>query len=377
MTAADARARLVLSLVTEPGDPRLVELLRGTTPVDVVRALEAGRRHPGVSDAWRERFARADVLVERAREAAEAAGLRWVVPGDRDWPRGLEDLDHLDPLHGATGCPLGLWVRGEASLGELTRHAVAVVGTRSCTSYGATTASELAADLGDTGFTVLSGAAFGIDAAAHRGALAVGRPTIAVLACGADADSPRAHAALLRRIVDAGGLVVSEQPPGQVPIRARFLSRNRLIAAMTVGTVVVEAARRSGSLNTLHWADRLGRPTMAVPGPVTSAQSVGTHQAVRDGKAVLVTEHRDVLAELGLGPEAAGPGRPEGHGHESPGRRTLDALSWDRALPLQEVADRAGAAPGETAAVLAALAAEGLAVQVDGRWLLHQRADAT
>lgn len=299
----DARARLALSLVTEPGDPRMLqERLATPDPVALLERLLAGRGHGGrsVPEPWDRRLSTLDRELDRVLHDGDAAGMRWVSPGCPEWADALLDLDHLDPLHGATGSPLGLWVRGTGRLAELVATSVAIVGARSCTSYGSTCAAELAADLADGGVTIVSGAAFGIDASGHRGALAVDRPTIAVLASGADVDSPRAHAALLRRIVDGGGLVVSEQPPGQAPLRARFLSRNRLIAGMSTGLVVVEAALRSGSLNTLHWADRLGRPTMVVPGPVTSKQSGGTHQAVRDGKAVLVTEHRDVLEELGL-----------------------------------------------------------------------------
>ena len=183
---------------------------------------------------------------------------------------------------------------------------------------------------------MVSGAAFGIDASAHRGALAMGRATIAVLACDAGTDYPRAHAALLSRIAESG-LIVSEQPPGQVPTKARFLSRNRLIAGLAGGTVVVEARRRSGSLNTLHWADRLGRPTMAVPGPVTSQQSGGTHQAVRDGKAVLVTGGSDVLSELaGIGaaePEPVTAPATEFDHLPAPAQRALDALTWQARRP--------------------------------------------
>ena len=206
----------------------------------------------------------------------------------------------------------------------------------------------------------------------------MGHPTVAVLACDAATDYPRAHAALLSRIAESG-LIVSEQPPGQVPTKARFLSRNRLIAALAGGTVVVEARRRSGSLNTLHWADRLGRPTMAVPGPVTSQQSGGTHQAVRDGKAVLVTDGPDVLAELaGFGapePEPVAASPTEFDLLPSPAQRALDVLSWRGARSSREVAAAAGLGPHDVAKALGLLARRGLAERSTDGWLLVRRAD--
>ena len=254
-----------------------------------------------------------------------------------------------------------------------------MVGARDCTPYGAEAASEIAADAAAAGITVVSGAAFGIDASAHRGALAMGRATIAVLACDAATDYPRAHAALLSRIAESG-LIVSEQPPGQVPTKARFLSRNRLIAGLAGGTVVVEARRRSGSLNTLHWADRLGRPTMAVPGPVTSQQSGGTHQAVRDGKAVLVTGGSDVLSELaGIGvaePETVvAPATEYDHLPCAGAARSRRARVGTVPPPARDVAASADLGPHDVAKALALLARRGLAERSSDGWLLVRRAD--
>jgi len=282
MKAAE-RARLELSLLTEPGDANLqVEV----TEASVVEAVER-RRTPQLA-----------AMVEHALTLADNAGMRWICPGMSEWPGALDDLNHVEPLNGAGGAPWGLWVRGTSRLDDLAGRGVAVVGARSCSTYGADVAGEIAADLADAGFIAISGAAYGIDACAHRGALAMRRPTVAVLACGADRAYPLAHTRLLEQIVDVGGLIVSEQPPGAEPLRHRFLSRNRIIAGLAHGTVVVEAARQSGSLNTLNWADRLGRSTMAVPGPVTSRRSAGSHIAVREGRAVLVTSAEDVLNEL-------------------------------------------------------------------------------
>ena len=300
----DRAARLSLSVLAEPSDPRMRDLLEHHEPMEVVRRLLAGQSMLGrtAPRAWRERAADLEKTVDRAVQRARQAGLAWVCPGDPQWPEQLGDLDHVESLQDAAGAPLGLWVRGTGRLSDLAERSVAVVGARSCSTYGAEQASTLAADVASAGFAVISGAAYGIDACAHRGALLTDRPTIAVLACGADRVYPEAHAGMLDRIAAEGGLVISEQLPGAAPLRHRFLSRNRIIAALAQGTVVVEAQLRSGSLNTLHWADLLGRTTMALPGPVTSQRSDGTHQAVRAGKAVLVTSGSEVVAELaGLG----------------------------------------------------------------------------
>jgi DNA processing protein len=374
------RARLALSILCEPGDPRLPGLLAAHTPIELVEAIRTDRRLASAAwpASWTHRAQSLDQRLSRAERLAHVARLRWFVPGDSAWPDRLVDLDHVEPLHGATGAPLGLWIRGTGNLAQLSASSVAVVGARDCTPYGAEAASEIAADAAATGVTVVSGAAFGIDASAHRGALAMGRATIAVLACDAATDYPRAHAALLSRISESG-LIVSEQPPGQVPTKARFLSRNRLIAGLAGGTVVVEARRRSGSLNTLHWADRLGRPTMAVPGPVTSQQSGGTHQAVRDGKAVLVTGGPDVLSELaGIGAaepeEVAAP--PTEYDHlPAPAQRAIDALGWHTATSARDVAASADLGPHDVAKALTLLARRGLAERSADGWLLVRRAD--
>lgn len=288
------RARLLTSLVVEPGDPRIVPWRERCDPVELWTAIARGGSE--IPDAWTEAAGRAPARCDDVRREADLVGARWVPAGAREWPVALDDLDHLDGIGQVAGAPGGLWVRGGGDLTDLAMAPVAIVGARSCTTYGAECASDIAADCADRGHAVVSGAAFGIDACAHRGALLGGGPTIAVLACGVDIEYPRPHAALLRRIAE-DGLVVSEYPPGTTPQKHRFLVRNRLIAALSVGVVVVEAAGRSGSLNTLNWADHLGRTTMAVPGPVTSQASAGAHRALREGKALLVTSGSDVLED--------------------------------------------------------------------------------
>jgi DNA processing protein len=380
MSTPERDVRRRLSLVVEPGDPRLRDLLAEHEPDAVLRAagrsgVLAGRPLPA---AWQERAAGLDEADAAAVARARGGGLRWVVPGDAEWPQRLDDLDHVEPLGGVAGAPLGLWVRGAVALDEALAASVAVVGARAATTYGLGLAGELAAGVGDAGVTVVSGAAFGIDAAAHRGALAAGAPTVAVLAGGADVPYPRAHASLLE-LVAASGAVVSEQPPGQVAIRARFLSRNRLIAALAAGTLVVEAAARSGSLNTLHWADRLGRTTMGTPGPVSSQMSEGVHLALRGGEAELVTGPADVLESLGgIGAEPA----PEtvrpttDYDRLDPGTaRTLDGLSWTEPLTVPQVAARVGVSAAEAHEHLGRLAERGYAQRLGDVWTLVRRAD--
>lgn len=324
------------------------------------------------------RAAEVEGRVEQAVALARRASMRWVCPGDSEWPERLDALDWARPANRVNGAPLGLWLRGPLPLAQTVERSVAVVGARSATTYGCEVAGELASDLADAGVTVLSGAAFGIDSYAHRGALALGRPTVALLACGADVDYPRAHAGLLSRIAETG-LVVSEQLPGQRPTKGRFLTRNRLIAGVSVGTVVVEAARRSGALNTLGWAAELGRVSMGVPGPVTSQSSVGVHQAVRDGQAILVTNGAEVLEAVGaIGSRDATPPRaPDSALDRLPRgmRIVLEAVPAHRADSLATIADRVPCSVDDAALVLAALQRAGWVRDLEGAWQLARRAD--
>jgi DNA processing protein len=285
-----------------------------------------------------------------------------VVPGDEEWPGGLDDL---------AVPPWCLWVRGPAHLARSVRRSVSVVGARAATAYGEHVAAELGAGLAQRGWTVVSGAAFGIDAAAHRGVLAMDGLTVACLAGGVERAYPAAHAALIERVLEAGA-VLSEVPPGAAPMRSRFLARNRVIAALTAGTVVVEAGLRSGSLSTARHAVELGRHVAVVPGPVTSAVSAGCHEAVRSGLAVLVTSAEEVVELVGdLGADACA----EPRGEERPGddldereARVLDALPASRPVDLDGVAVLAALDPRSVRAALARLEEAGLVDGADGRW---------
>lgn len=225
---------------------------------------------------------------------------------------------------------------------------------------------EASAGLVDRGYAIVSGAAYGIDGMAHRAALASGGRTIAFLAGGPDRFYPSGHDALLTRIVETG-LVVSELPCGQPPTRWRFLQRNRLIAAASLATVVMEAGWRSGSLNTASHAGVVGRPIGAVPGPVTSAASAGCHQLIRAGKAELVT-NADEMAQLAPLPDYTPPPEADVPRDRSDHTRVLDALSSRSARSVTDVAARSGLSAPEAASVLAVLEVDGRVEERESGW---------
>lgn len=295
-TPAQRHLRAALTAVIEPGEIAMARRIVAEGVEATWADLVAGDAALDPTGTRRDRAARVDPasILDRGL----AAGMRFVVPGDREWPESLEVLDASLAMPDPVAPPFGLWIRGAGDLAALTARAVAIVGARAATAYGDRTASDLAAELTELGWTVVSGGAYGIDAAAHRGALAVGGPTVAVLACGTDIAYPRAHAGLFDRIGEFGA-VLSEHAPSTRPAQQRFLLRNRLIAGLTAGTVVVEAARRSGALNTATWADQLGRGVAAVPGPVTSSLSEGCHVLVRERGATLVTNADEVVDLIG------------------------------------------------------------------------------
>ncbi len=367
MTAddTDRRARLALMLAAEPGNARLLELVEDDGAAFVEQRLRSGHLHgPGLAPVA-ERLAAGLDIATQDRMAA-AAGARLLCPGDEEWPSALDVLAEVTDGEGQGGRPLGLWVRGGA-LGTLG-PAVAVVGSRAATDYGAWMAADLAADLAGHGVAVVSGGAYGIDGHAHRGALVAGGLTVAVLACGVDVAYPRQHEPLLERIVSTGGVLVSEAPMGATARRNRFLVRNRLIAALALGTVVVEAAARSGALNTANWADRCSRPTFAVPGPVASALSAGTHRLVRERGAVLVTSAADVLEDLGLANAGADTDEPRqptlmvGRVPElSPNAsQVLAVMQRNGAVDVAALSRGSGLAVSEILATVAELALAGL-----------------
>jgi DNA processing protein len=312
VSGRDRLARAALSFLAEPGDAALGALLRSCGPADIVAAVSsgsdpdaalpaAGRGVPGLSRAigrWRARLG--EVPTSARLDIWERGGLRLVCPGEPEWPTQLDDLGDARPVV--------LWLRGAVDLRYACLRSVAVVGARAATAYGCHVGTELAADLAGRGWAVISGGAYGIDACAHRGALAVGGCTVVVLASGLSFGYPKGHHELFGAIAEAG-VLVSECPPDQAPTRPGFLTRNRVIAALSRGTVVVEAALRSGALSTARHAREVNRPVMAVPGPVTSEQSAGCHQLIREWGAVCVTGAGDVLEMVAPIGEADGAAR--------------------------------------------------------------------
>jgi DNA processing protein len=366
---AERLARVTLNSVGEPGNLQLTAAVADLGAATVLAALH--ERHDELGRDLAARLRTADPA--RSLEAAGKLGLRFLIPGDPEWPDPLLDLARCGPLHERGGVPVGLWLRGPLSLAEAARQAVAVVGSRSATTYGAGVAGELAAGLAGAGQTVVSGAAFGIDKAAHRAALATRGPTVAVLACGADRVYPAAHQRLLDYIADVG-VIVSEAPIGGAPTRIRFLARNRLIAALSQGTVVVEAAVRSGALNTASWASALGRVVMGVPGPVTSEPSAGVHQLIRSRDALLVTRAEEVLEAVApIGTHTLEDLREEDGLRDrltSQERQVLDAVPVQQGASAASIARTAGLAQAKVTAALDRLEQLGLVAGEGQRWHL-------
>jgi DNA processing protein len=296
MITDERLARAAWSRLAEPTDDQARDLVAALGPVDALSWVLAGHG-PG---SWQARIAGLDPAAQ-VQQLTELEG-RLLIPGDAEWPPTLADL--------GAQMPFCLWVRGPLPLAGTTARSVALIGARAASAYGEHVAADLAAGCAAEGITVVSGAAYGIDSAAHRGALAADGATIAVLACGVDRAHPRGHQQLLEQMYRQG-LVLSENPLGCPVSRTRFLARDRLIAALGGATVVVEGAHRSGSLRTATQAMRLSRPVGAVPGPITSPLSSACHLLLREG-AVCITGPADLSDLVGpshaeRGPEPVAP----------------------------------------------------------------------
>ena len=303
-----------LSRVAEPASLPLWLLVAELGYVEAAAAVRLGEVPPEVASATEAR--RGTVDAEADLDAAVRNDIRLVTPLDPDWPhfafaslRSVAErravlwrAGYTDrPARGELLPPLALWVRGTADLSLVGTRSIAVVGARSATAYGEHIAADFSYGLARQEVVVVSGGAYGIDAAAHRGALAADGESVLVSAGGLDRPYPAGHRTLYDRIAE-NGLLVSEHPPGSAPHRQRFLSRNRLIAALGSALLVVEAGARSGALNSAGHARDLGRPVLAVPGPVTSAMSVGCHRLIRrdEDPARLVSSVAEVLPYCGL-----------------------------------------------------------------------------
>jgi DNA processing protein len=416
-SAADERyARAALTYLAEPADRVLGALVRvhgaartleairvGKDPDDATALFEdpagagaaaslggpAGVARPVVRRAmerWQVR--RAELPTPDDVIAFAGSGIRLVCPGDLEWPGQLADLGDEQPY--------ALWLRGNADLRFSCLRSVAMVGARAATAYGSYVAAEFAASVAARGWAVISGGAFGVDASAHLGALAADGVTVAVLACGVDVPYPTAHTELLEAIA-AQGVIVSEWPPGRHVSRLRFLVRNRVIAALATGTLVVEAGQRSGALSTARHARDLNRRLMAVPGPVTSDLSAGCHHIISQWQGALVTSATDVIEFLSpIGAQAASDSPPTLAGVDgsdvagTPASRrnappvvdrdlldlesaqVLDAMPRRGGMGTSRVAQRAGLPPMTAARCLGGLAATGFVERCAEGWRLRR-----
>ena len=357
-------AHAVWSGLAEPGDGvagLLVEQLGAAKALAAVMERRPAEELAGPDlpapdvqlglDRWMPRL-QPPTMLQWFRQAARY-GVRLRVPGDASWPEGFAGLQNH--------APLALWTRGrEESFAALSRS-IALVGARAATGYGEHVTMEASAGLVDRGFAIVSGAAYGIDGMAHRAALASHGHTIAFLAGGVDRFYPSGHDALLTRIVESG-LVASELPCGSAPTRWRFLQRNRLIAASSLATIVVEAGWRSGALNTAHHAQDAGKPVGAVPGPVTSAASAGCHKLVREGGASLVTTAAEMAELAGVLDVQDAPYAPQRD------TRVLDAMSTRTPRTAEDIAARSGLSVAAAKSNLGRLELDGLVRENDRGW---------
>lgn len=366
-----ARAWAYLARVAEPPHTGMRELVEAVGPCEAAAAIRARRVPAGFDGVLGATAARSAVDTTGDLDRAAAVGARLITPDDEEWPGwqlwGLRGADTAE----RGGPPLALWVRGGRSLAAEVGRSIGVVGSRSSTSYGEYVTGQLVGGIVDAGWSVVSGGAFGIDGVAHRACLGSGGSTVAVLACGIDVDYPASHASLFAAVA-RDGLIVSEYPPGTTAARHRFLTRNRLVAALSSAVVVVEAGRRSGAANTAAWARKLGRPLGAVPGPVTSAMSVGCNRMIADEQAALIVDSQSLIS-LAAPDGAGGP-------TDGPARR-IDALTGDRqrvyeALPgrgsitVDEIAVSAGVGASAVMAALAMLEVDGYVTAVGDGWAI-------
>ena len=370
-TEDEMMAWAYLSRVAEAPCADMVRLVEGVGPVE---AAERIRRADVDQTLVNSTAARRDIdCAAEDLELLKRRGGRLITPGDDEWPglafasfRGAPVRDRPQGR-----APLVLWAIGPLRLDDVAERAAAIVGTRACTAYGEHVAAELSAGLADHDVAIVSGGAYGVDGAAHRAALAADGMTVAVLAGGVDVLYPAGHSALLHR-VGATGLLLSEYPPGVRPARHRFLTRNRLVAALSGATIVVEAGIRSGAASTAAWARALGRVVCAVPGPVTSAASTGCHVLLRAG-AELVTradEVREIIGRAGeLAEEETRPTNPLDALTDIE-RQVFEALPGRGIRTADEIAVASGIAPEAILGPLAMLEIAGLIERVDSRWRL-------
>ena len=368
--ALGRRAALGWSREKDLTPQRLWPLLRETGGVEALLSLPEAELAERLGSGARARAARRaadDPRTDRWAAELERSGIRLLTPFDDDgYPPFLAEI--ADP-------PLALFARGD--LDRLSGPAVAVVGSRNATHYGRDVAANLSRGLSSVGVAVVSGLARGVDAAAHEAAVDGVGGTVAVLGCGLDVDYPKENARLKQEIARRG-VLLTEFPPGEEPRPQNFPIRNRIIAGLSSGVVVVEASRRSGSLITARLAADFGRDVFAVPGSVFSETSAGTHELLRDG-AILCRGVEDVFTEifpsLGTPAAAAAPLSAPGHAPEQLGpeaRRLFEALRSETEASAEELVTRLEMPAAVVLAALFELEGAGLAAESDGRYRLRR-----
>lgn len=383
-----------LSRVVEGPSRHLQALLReGRTADEIADGVRSRAGWIGGLRAQTENRYTWDRPAEDLERAAEC-GYTLLTPDSPGWPRAAIDLAFTRGAaaaahNGAVPQPDGiaphaLWVRGNPDLAGLFANSVGVVGTRQATQYGHTATLDLVKGLGKYRYTIVSGGAVGIDTVAHLTALDVNAPTVAVAACGSGVAYPRSNAAMFDRIAASGGAIVSEYPPDTTPDRHRFLTRNRLVAGLTLGTVLVEAAFRSGALNTLKWVNTFNRAAMAVPGPITDVESLGANLAIQDNRATMVLNADQIHEQLcGVGQVDAEGAMEALFPASDVQRLTRNELRIYDALPpvgrpgreAEDIAADAGLTIGLTVHILMDLAGRGLVERERRLWSRAERPD--
>lgn len=387
MTGTDTarRAWITLAHLVEPGSRDLGELVLRVGPVRALRQVCAGDVPPRLREVTSARLAAIDPrsIAGAALDIADRLGVRIATPEDDEWPPQLADLGRLsrdvaDPIQRDTFPPQCLWLRGPWPLKEACARSVSVVGARASTPYGDHIATEFGFSLAQRQWTVVSGGAFGIDAAVHRGVLAGEGCTVVVLACGIDRPYPLSHTNLFDAVAEQG-LLLTEWPPGADPHRRRFLIRNRVIAALTAGTVMVEANVRSGARFTLNRARDLGRLPMVVPGPVTSAMSAGCHEELRIEGSTLVATVDHIIEAVGrIGEDLA----PVPRAVETPHdrltplqRQVLDGVRPRKLLTAEQIAVVVGVSTSDARRTMPGLEAAKFVTACDGSYRLWRKSD--
>lgn len=396
---AELLARCIWARITEPADPIVGALLATIGPVEALEWL--GYLSPSESSAsgpskplaqmpselrqlapailkrlraavvrWQPRLAHIDANREmRALVRFNEREGRIIGPGHGEWPEQLDDLGFEAPV-----C---MWIRGTGHLARSAERSIALVGARAATMYGQEVTAQLVSGLCDRGFTIVSGGAYGIDITASRVAMATGGRTVAVMAGGVDRLYPRGNSHTLEQSLETG-LVISEHPPASAPTRSRFLTRNRIIAALSHAVIVVEAALRSGAISTARHGIKLGRPLGAVPGPVTSMMSAGCHELLRNEQATCITDAQEAAEIAGkIGADL----------REEPSVQptlfdTLDTVEMAvaEALPLRRgvgvaaIARTAAVSVEEALATLARLEIRGVAARDGAAWRRSNKA---